>query len=252
VVFRGTNNDHGVVTDLQLYRSEVESPEKVEAMTGRNFFKIHHGFRLYLGLSDTYEVNSTCNHIIDILVQLAENKEENFIDYQLYVSGHSLGGAMAQIFAFMVAGGDRLNKYPMIFPVACLSFASPPVGNQAYKKSFALLEERGWIRHLRFSNQGDPVPVTLPWFEQSGLRIHYLKKGNATDIRYNINDNFFGQFFNMWHFQSEFPWINPIYYHGMDVYMDHTEDRSKNLFNDMTLEAFWDQYVVDTKQKHTK
>eukprot|EP00891_Asterochloris_glomerata_P007897 jgi/Astpho2/7897/fgenesh1_pg.00118_%23_12_t len=61
---------------------------------------------------------------------------------RLVLTGHSLGGAVAQLCAL-----DLLHSLPDEAPqhVACIGFAMPAVGNQALA---ALVHARGWERHL--------------------------------------------------------------------------------------------------------
>jgi hypothetical protein len=51
--------------------------------------------------------------------------------YSVYVTGHSLGGALSTLFAFEAASDDRIPK-----PVTCINIASPKVGNLAFRRAF--------------------------------------------------------------------------------------------------------------------
>ncbi|KAL3826914.1 hypothetical protein ACHAXA_005994 [Cyclostephanos tholiformis] len=75
-------------------------------------------------------------------------------NYKLYVTGHSLGGALATLFGFYVASSSVVP-----FPVTVVSVASPRVGNIAFARTFAEMESQGKIRHLRIANYGDPVTL---------------------------------------------------------------------------------------------
>lgn len=55
---------------------------------------------------------------------------DNNPGYRLYVTGHSLGGALATAFAFTAAASSDPR---IIKPVTCISVASPKVGNLAFR-----------------------------------------------------------------------------------------------------------------------
>jgi alpha-beta hydrolase superfamily lysophospholipase len=62
------------------------------------------------------------NHVARLL--------EQHPDYRLYVTGHSLGGALATAFAFFAAesADPRIPR-----PVTSVSIASPKVGNLSFR-----------------------------------------------------------------------------------------------------------------------
>lgn len=74
--------------------------------------------------------------------------------YKLYVSGHSLGAAMATVFSFFLANepNDVIPK-----PVSCINFASPRVGDGNFLKAVNALESRGYLRMCRIVNDKDTI-----------------------------------------------------------------------------------------------
>jgi triacylglycerol lipase len=73
----------------------------------------------------------------------------------LWITGHSLGGAMATLIARRCAVNDDLRT-----PEALFTYGSPRVGNKTYIKSFDNL-----IVHHRWVNDGDIVTkVPFPPF----------------------------------------------------------------------------------------
>ena len=102
VVFRGTNQLNDVFTDLQLWQSKALAPEKIRPV--HEHVSLHNGFRNYLELFESQEDEekaslntdeltenqSVCRRIIGILGELYADGGENFKDYQLFVTGHSL------------------------------------------------------------------------------------------------------------------------------------------------------------------
>ena len=82
--------------------------------------------------------------------------------WTLYITGHSLGGALATIFAYDVCtsgtkGGGE--KSAGISSVVVHSFGSPRVGNKAFAEAFESRIDSSW----RFSNVSDIIP-TVPRF----------------------------------------------------------------------------------------
>lgn len=147
----------------------------------RNYERIgiHAGFYEYL-LMPREEGNSTnvdsgpttskfdevLGHVRTAFQQLAESGQQT--QYRLYVTGHSLGGCLATLFAFYVAAAGltaesddplRCNKVTIPLPVTCVSIASPRVGDIAWKVAHTKLEELGLLRHLRVANAQDPVTI---------------------------------------------------------------------------------------------
>lgn len=90
----------------------------------------------------------------DFLMKHVYRLLRRFPDYKLCVTGTSLGGALAQVFALHAASeiNPRLNK-----PVKCFSFASPKVGTLRYRRAVEALEELGHLRLLRIINEEDYI-----------------------------------------------------------------------------------------------
>lgn len=78
-----------------------------------------------------------------IIHAIEELKSENVI-----VTGHSLGGGLAALFAFLYAKSERA-------PVQCVTFGAPRVFNPAGCREF---NENKLIRHRRYVVVNDPVP----------------------------------------------------------------------------------------------
>jgi hypothetical protein len=72
------------------------------------------------------------------------------------VTGHSLGAALATLFAFLIAA-EPDSVIPK--PVTCISFGSPYVGDESFRLAHQTLESLGKLRHLRVSNYQDMVTL---------------------------------------------------------------------------------------------
>ena len=83
-------------------------------------------------------------------------------DYALYVCGHSLGGALATLFAFECAAATSDDKTSIPQPVTVITSGAPKVGNIDFLLAFESLEEQGKLRCLRVANYRDIVTLSPP------------------------------------------------------------------------------------------
>lgn len=158
VVFRGsvTGNDwiqnvQATACDLKLpgYTTEANEVNRV------SFGKAHFGFYDYL-FGDTMTGNDgrTISKSEEIMGRVTDLLFEN-PDYEVFFTGHSLGGALSTLMAFRAAAFDNEIKGT----VTNVSFASPFAGDQEFRDKFYELEINNKIKHLRVSNEDDVVPL---------------------------------------------------------------------------------------------
>lgn len=98
--------------------------------------------------------------LLDPIFSLKQKMAQELKTYQVIVTGHSLGGASADVFLYYaVKGGfiDRYNNMPVI-----VTYGQPKSGNQ----KFAFEIERMTEAKFRFVNEDDPVP-TVPFVSYS-------------------------------------------------------------------------------------
>jgi len=128
IVIRGTANDANVLSDIDVRLVD-------DTRTG---IKLHKGFR---------DVAVTIMQIIDTTKTL---------EHTVHVTGHSLGGAVAQIIGMWL---HTRGKNVQIF-----SYGSPKVSNQVLSG--------GQPTHWRVVRRSDPIPFTPPWpYSHTGLFI---------------------------------------------------------------------------------
>lgn len=178
------------LVDLRLFKT---TPDIVKEFTNRNPL-MHKGFSDYLFSESFVEKESKIDQIIEILRQVYAYKDptngRDYSDYDLYITGHSLGGALSQLLAFILAGSKRADFIPK--PVIAISFASPIAGNDNYLRAFQDLEKEDKLRHIRVSNSHDVVPVELPTYRQTGVNFH-LREGKKMEVGYRNPKNIFSQ-----------------------------------------------------------
>jgi hypothetical protein len=98
--------------------------------------------------------------------------------YVLYVTGHSLGGALSSIVAFFMACDPSIPK-----PVTCLNFASPRVGDASFLEACTALEKIQNLRYLRVVNEKDSIAF-MPTFNfyHAGFQLRlYEGSGEPND-----------------------------------------------------------------------
>ncbi len=104
-----------------------------------------------IGLENEEEVPTKYQVILEQVIAVFRDYPE----YAFYTTGHSLGGALATLFAFEVACLKN-SEIPNL--ITCINFASPKVGNIHFSRTIDHLEKKGVLRHVRITNQYDPVP----------------------------------------------------------------------------------------------
>jgi len=128
IVIRGTANDSNVLSDIDVRLVS-------DTRTG---IKLHKGFR---------DAAVTIMQIIDTTKTL---------EHTVHVTGHSLGGAVAQIIGMWL---HKRGKNVQIY-----SYGSPKVSSEVLSG--------GQPPHWRVVRRSDPIPFTPPWpYEHTGLFI---------------------------------------------------------------------------------
>ena len=79
-------------------------------------------------------------------------KERIGDDFQLVVTGHSLGGALSTVFSFFASTDNRFTRNG---PVKCFNFGSPYVGGKKFMLAFHHQEQRHMLMYARFFNHND-------------------------------------------------------------------------------------------------
>mmetsp|Transcript_22088 Transcript_22088/g.52563 ORF Transcript_22088/g.52563 Transcript_22088/m.52563 type:complete len:416 (+) Transcript_22088:127-1374(+) len=163
VVFRGTIGATDARADLNYTLNDTWFEGEGDVLVHGGKPATHNGFMQYLTTSRKGESRPYLQRILTCLSeQFEENTELAGKDFKLFVTGHSLGAALANLFAFRVAQlkkkGDESTKY-LPDRVKALTFAAPCSGNVDFNKEYQVLEKEGFLRHIRISNAFDVVPT---------------------------------------------------------------------------------------------
>ena len=168
VIFRGsvTTTDFVVYSRIGLVQAKHPRQFNINDINGRSSSSdtttnnddvgIHQGFYEYLMSSGKYI--EIMKHLQQLLLDVPIRKT-----YKLYITGHSLGGALATLFGFYASCSSDTtssSSSPVLpLPITIVSVASPRVGNIAFAQAFVELESLGKVRHLRIANHKDPVTL---------------------------------------------------------------------------------------------
>lgn len=190
IAFRGTEPSElsDITADLNAFPDRAEN--------GHGW--VHNGFQ--------NEVNKIWDDIVALL-DIAKGK-------RLFITGHSLGGAMATIATSRIA--DRVD--------ALYTYGSPRVGTRSFVKSFAN------VPHYRHVNNNDIVPK-VP-FALMGYRHHSRSRyinyyGNIRTMTtwQRIKDQWRGRLRAL---KKGVP-FDGLIDHGMNYYTEYTEKNDDRL-----------------------
>ena len=182
VTFRGTSSIQDVLKDLDIKRTRI---------TGK--IKVHKGFYT--------QFQSVQIKLTKSLIKLTENAK------RIIFTGHSLGGALAQIAAAYY--GDVFED---LF-VTCYTFGSPRVGNSHFVEWFS----KNVDEHVRVVNEFDPVPMIPTMFYWKHANDICIKLTSDNRIKYINNDTpWYKRIFKL--FNSD------VKEHSCDEYVKRLED----------------------------
>lgn len=195
VVFRGSVTELDWATNYEIYMKQVHNPNATHA-TQDPHIKLHNGFHDYLLLPNRHGTKGKDGHVLNEYEEILHHHVLPVLnknpDYKLYVTGHSLGAALATLFGFYAASEPDTVVHK---PVSVFSIAAPYVGDASFRSSHQLLEGLGKLRHLRVSNHGDIVTIVpkMSWswnvfsghvgtlFKHVGMNLR-LYGGNDTSM----------------------------------------------------------------------
>jgi len=158
LTFKGTDDMVDMFYNLQTIKHSIIPHE---------LSRIHNGFiRILIG-NDVYE------YIYNELVNLSDN----YPNYHIFITGHSLGGSLSIVFSYFIH--DKINKY-----INIITFGCTKIGNYHFSLHYNNIKN---INLLRVCNKKDMI-TSLPI-------INYYHVGNVlqlneTDItKYHSKDS---------------------------------------------------------------
>lgn len=183
VVFRGTKTLNDVQVDAKMAMKSINNPlADVEGLSEK--FRLHRGFSGFLykkasqeakgksrkwdGTTGSTRGGTKCQEILSDTLEILQQ----FPDYHLCVTGHSMGGALATLFAFELSALRHRDEELIRHPIACVAVASPMLGDNHFRRTFQFLEREGHLQCLRVENDFDIVPL-YPWTSLSFLGVPF-------------------------------------------------------------------------------
>ena len=192
VVFRGSESRTDWYYDLMLFKRRIGGRMGID-----NEVTVHSGFHTQLTKGGTY----------DKIAESVRKLIHEHPTFAVYVTGHSLGGALATLFGFMFA-------HEVETPVVVASFASPRVGNYAWKQAF---EDRTNLYHYRVTNKRDVV-TAFPMY-----RYHHV--GNNIQLADKEHKCFTRDMARGWFDESIFTCWSPTE-HNCELYYKRLTDNT--------------------------
>jgi pimeloyl-ACP methyl ester carboxylesterase len=182
VSFRGTCAPIDLLTDATVVQDAWVEGEDVKEQLAA---KVHQGFRTSL---------DSISRRLKELVLAAVGPGEELSDYDIFVTGHSLGGALATLFTADIGqfGVDAGRGLPQLIPsdpwwksiastvmgqeaqeakeiapprpksLRMYNYGSPRVGNKAFAELFDALRDEGFINEAYRVVNGEDVVARLP------------------------------------------------------------------------------------------
>ena len=162
VIFRGSESKSDWYYDLQFYKHQLEDD-----------IYVHKGF--YKQLYENNNYDNITNVVVDLL------KQKQYYDYDVYITGHSLGAALSTLYGYQLSKNIHQE-------IVVASFASPRVGNAAFRTDF---DDRKNLTHYRFSNNRDIVTAApMINYQHVGQNIQLFEDSYSFFPNYNYNSWF--------------------------------------------------------------
>ena len=157
IVFRGTVNAHNWSMNFKFDTNEYRNPIKVNYPGREDELSLHSGFALYLLRKRKDTGLSKMDEIFEKVEQIGKEVAPDG-NYQLCITGHSLGGALATLCGFYCGAKPRFAHLSTIY---IWTFAAPRVGTQGkfpiYRLNFLL----HWLSHSFLLICTLPLPQPL-------------------------------------------------------------------------------------------
>jgi hypothetical protein len=141
-----------MLVDVKFDVHREKNPIQEDYTNKTTEIEVHKGFAEYLFDKRDDTGKSKYDEIADRACEYG--KEFGNDGFSLYVTGHSLGGSLSQLFGFRASTEGRFTK-GINNPVRVFSFASPIPGHISFAHAFQHQEKMQKLQHLRILNDND-------------------------------------------------------------------------------------------------
>mmetsp|Transcript_24548 Transcript_24548/g.38016 ORF Transcript_24548/g.38016 Transcript_24548/m.38016 type:complete len:504 (-) Transcript_24548:290-1801(-) len=257
IIFRGTTTWSDVLKDIDFGILYERNPTLGYYLGRTDEVEINKGVGEYLFTPRKDTHRTKYNEISDRAHEYGKEFGEEV--YSLHVTGHSMGGSLAALFAFYASSDSRFAQQGN--PVHAYSFCPSIPGRISFARAFQHQERAGLLRHIRVVNKGDVVPLAHPQshrtFAHTGISfcLHASKK-EIPSIEYIRNVDWWSTLganikTNIW---LNFPWLNPRLvgkYHDLDTTMQRLEIAGPSLhaLGYQTMEDYYNYFAGQNGEK---
>eukprot|EP00547_Thalassionema_nitzschioides_P015812 CAMPEP_0194241378 /NCGR_PEP_ID=MMETSP0158-20130606/7257_1 /TAXON_ID=33649 /ORGANISM="Thalassionema nitzschioides, Strain L26-B" /LENGTH=737 /DNA_ID=CAMNT_0038976249 /DNA_START=181 /DNA_END=2394 /DNA_ORIENTATION=- len=159
VTFRGTSTLNDMAKNFDIGFSELPNPID-EPYDGKEAkVKINNGYGSYLFTARQDSKRTKYDEIVDRIDEYGRELGDG--GYSLYITGHSLGGALANLFGFFASTDRRFAQRGN--PIRVFTVAAAIGARISFAKAFQQQEKEGLVQSISFINDEDIVPL-----------LHYL------------------------------------------------------------------------------
>jgi hypothetical protein len=185
VTFRGTDNALAFHTNwraiAKIIKTNASFPPCLKGKLPVEGVQLHGGFDDYLFGRKSGTSSKEKTRFEEMYDALRPSLKAN-PGYKLYVTGHSLGGALAIVAALYFAS-DQSSQLPK--PVTCVSFGAPRVGDVHFMRAVRQLEESDRLRYLRVVNDNDAITSVPVWqYHHAGIQLRLFRNERQPDVSY--------------------------------------------------------------------
>jgi len=153
VVFRGAITAEDWKSALRLRFHKILNPVKDDFEGKKKVLRVFSGLYTYLFRKRKDTGTTKYNEIANMAHKYG--LERIGPDYKLFVTGHSLGGALTHFFSFYASTDERFTKNG---PVKGIAFASPYMGGHSWADSFRHQERMKKLQLVQVRNSDDVIP----------------------------------------------------------------------------------------------
>lgn len=92
-----------------------------------------------------------------MIVNHLKSLSDKYPGYGIYITGHSLGGSLANLTAFQLAGVAQIPS-----PITVITYGALLIGDVRFRRAFQTYEDEKKIRCVGVMNDGDVIPLLPP------------------------------------------------------------------------------------------